>query len=54
MTGLWAFETQLPYQKYQGPPIVVRWLSSLSIRWMGDSWGQVASFKEEGFVTPEG
>ena len=24
MTGLWAFETQLPYQKYQGPPIVVR------------------------------
>ena len=25
MTGLWAFETQLPYQKNQGPPIVVRW-----------------------------
>ena len=25
MTGLWAFELQLPYQKYQGPPIVVRY-----------------------------
>ena len=25
MTGLWAFETQMPFQKYQGPPIVVRW-----------------------------
>ena len=24
MTGLWAFEVQVPYQKYQGPPIVVR------------------------------
>ena len=24
MTGLWAFEVQMPYQKYQGPPIVVR------------------------------
>ena len=24
MTGLWAFETQMPFQKYQGPPIVVR------------------------------
>ena len=24
MTGLWAFEGQMPYQKYQGPPIVVR------------------------------
>ena len=24
MTGLWAFEVQLPYQKYQGPAIVVR------------------------------
>ena len=23
MTGLWAFEEQIPYQKYQGPPIVV-------------------------------
>ena len=23
MTGLWAFEVQLPYQKYQGPPIIV-------------------------------
>ena len=27
MTGLWAFEVQVPYQKYQGPPIVVRWRS---------------------------
>ena len=25
MTGLWAIEVQMPYQKYQGPPIVVRW-----------------------------
>ena len=25
MTGLWVFETQMPYQKYQGPPIVVRY-----------------------------
>ena len=25
MTGLWAFEEHLAYQKYQGPPIVVRW-----------------------------
>ena len=25
MTGLWAFEGQMPYQKYQGSPIVVRW-----------------------------
>ena len=24
ITGLWAFEGQMPYQKYQGPPIVVR------------------------------
>ena len=24
VTGLRAFETHLPYQKYQGPPIVVR------------------------------
>ena len=24
VTGLWAFEEQIPYQKYQGPPIVVR------------------------------
>ena len=24
VTGLWAFETQMPFQKYQGPPIVVR------------------------------
>ena len=24
MTGLWAFEVQMPYQKYQGPPTVVR------------------------------
>ena len=23
MAGLRAFETQMPYQKYQGPPIVV-------------------------------
>ena len=28
MTGLWAFEVQLPYQKYQGPPIVVRLMFS--------------------------
>jgi hypothetical protein len=28
MTGLWAFETQLPYQKYQGPSIVVRCMTS--------------------------
>ena len=26
MTGLWAFEGQMPYQKYQGPPIVVRYV----------------------------
>ena len=26
VTGLWAFEGQMPYQKYQGPPIVVRWI----------------------------
>ena len=26
MTGLWAFEGHLPYQKYQGPPIVVRFV----------------------------
>ena len=25
MTGLWAFEGQMPYQNYQGPPIVVRY-----------------------------
>ena len=24
VTGLWAFEGHLPFQKYQGPPIVVR------------------------------
>ena len=24
VTGLWAFERQMPFQKYQGPPIVVR------------------------------
>ena len=24
MTGLWAFEVRMPYQKYQGPAIVVR------------------------------
>ena len=28
MTGLWAFEVQMPYQKYQGPPIVVKWIIS--------------------------
>ena len=27
MIGLRAFEVQLPYQKYQGPPIVVRFCS---------------------------
>ena len=26
MTGLRAFEGQMPFQKYQGPPIVVRCL----------------------------
>ena len=24
VTALWAFETQMPFQKYQGPPIVVK------------------------------
>ena len=24
VTGLWAFEVWMPYQKYQGPAIVVR------------------------------
>ena len=30
LTGLWAFEEHLSYQKYQGPPIVVRWSCSSS------------------------
>ena len=25
MTGLWAFEVRMPFQKYQGPAIVVRY-----------------------------
>ena len=25
VAGLWAFDTQMPFQKYQGPPIVVRY-----------------------------
>ena len=29
VTGLRAFEGQMPYQKYQGPPIVVRWIGTL-------------------------
>ena len=24
VTDLWAFEVQIPHQKHQGPPIVVR------------------------------
>ena len=31
MTGLWAFETQMPFQKYQGPPIVVRYVPITSL-----------------------
>ena len=27
MTGLWAFEVQLPFQKYQGSAIVVRYIT---------------------------
>ena len=26
VTGLWAFETQMPFQKYQGSAIVVRFV----------------------------
>ena len=34
VTGLWAFEVPLPYQKYQRPPIVVRCLCMCTqVRW---------------------
>ena len=28
MTGLWAFEWQMPFQKYHGSAIVVRWFTT--------------------------
>ena len=30
-TGFWAFEEQMPYQKYQRPPILVRFIFALSV-----------------------
>ena len=33
MTGLWAFETHLPYQKYQGPPIEKKYSSYRITYW---------------------
>ena len=32
MTGLGAFEEHLPYQKYQGPAIVVRFLKYVQLK----------------------
>ena len=33
VTGSWAFEAQIPFQKYQQAPIVFRWLDD-----RGGSW----------------
>ena len=37
VTGLWGFEGQMPYQKYQGPPIVVRLSLNNSGKFTGPS-----------------
>ena len=46
MTGLWAFEVQLPFQKYQGSAIVVRCMGlrfggSKYIRYLFMSFGTI-------------
>ena len=35
VTGLWAFEEQIPFQKYQGPLIVVRLNHTFTTDWLG-------------------
>ena len=38
MTGLWAFEVQMPYQKYQEPPIVVRYHCHQKLSGIDSNW----------------
>ena len=42
VTGLWAFEVRMPYQKYQGPAIVVRCVC-IYIKYLGTYFGKVAT-----------
>ena len=38
MTGLWAFEVQMPYQKYQEPSIVVRYHCHQKLSGIDSNW----------------